>query len=58
MKSKGQGIHRAVIADDDRLKAMEIKRTLKRQGISDVVVVGNQELLWQKIYPKRLKIGC
>ena len=58
MKSKGQGIRRAVIADDDRLKAMEIKRTLKRQGISDVVVVGNQELLWQKIYPKRLKIGC
>lgn len=49
MKSKGQGIRRAVVADDDMLKAMEIKRALKRQGISDVDVVGNQELLWQEI---------
>ena len=58
MKNRRPKIRRAIIADDEILKAMEIKRTLKRQGISDVVVVGNQELLWQKIYPKRLKIGC
>ena len=39
-----------MIADDEILKAMEIKRTLARQGISDVDIIRNQEQLWEEIY--------
>ena len=50
MKNRRPKIRRAIIADDEILKAMEIKRTLARQGISDVDMVRNQEILWEEIY--------
>lgn len=41
-----------VIADDNVLKAREIRKTLERNGIRDVDVVKDQEKLWEMIYGK------
>lgn len=39
-----------VIADDNVLKAREIRMYLERNGIRDVDVVKDQEKLWEMIY--------
>lgn len=39
-----------VIADDNVLKAREIRKTLERNGIRDIDVVKDQEKLWEMIY--------
>lgn len=39
-----------VIADDNVLKAREIRTTLERNGIRDIDVVKDQEKLWEMIY--------
>lgn len=39
-----------VIADDNVLKAREIRTYLERNGIRDVDVVKDQEKLWEMIY--------
>ena len=40
----------AVIADDDIIKAFEIRRALEYSGITDVDIVSDQEKLWERIY--------
>lgn len=40
----------AVIADDDIIKAFEIRSAMEINGITDVDIVRDQEKLWEKIY--------
>lgn len=40
----------AVIADDDIIKAFEIRTALEFSGITDVDIVRDQEKLWERIY--------
>lgn len=43
-------VSRAIIADDEILKAMDIKKALAFNRIFDVKIVSSQEKLWEEIY--------
>lgn len=53
MKNNEVKICRAVIADDESLKAIAIKRALESNGVANIKIVGNQEQLWEEIYKSR-----
>lgn len=46
----------AVIADDDPIKRVAIRRALEFNGVRNIMTVGNQEKLWKQIYHGEDKI--
>lgn len=50
MMGNGRKIHRAVIADDEILKAVDIRKALEFNRVFDVKIVGSQDRLWEEIY--------
>lgn len=47
---------KAVIADDDVFKGNDIRKALEFNGIRDIMIVRNQEKLWEQIYCGKDKI--
>ena len=47
---------KAVIADDDVFKGIDIRKALEFNGISNIITVRNQEKLWEQIYQGEEKI--
>lgn len=41
---------KAVIADDDVFKGIDIRKALESNGIRNIMIVRNQEKLWEQIY--------
>ena len=48
---------RAVIADDDVFKGIDIRKALEFNGIRNIMTVRNQEQLWEQIYHSEDKIN-
>lgn len=47
---------KVLVADDEVIKYMAIKKALEFNGIHDIQLVGNQEAVWEEIekeYPPR-----
>ena len=40
---------RVLVADDNIIKSMDIKKALEFNGIKDIKLVGNQEAVWEEI---------
>ena len=40
---------RVLVADDNIIKSMDIKKALEFNGIKDIKLVGNQESVWEEI---------
>lgn len=47
---------KAVVVDDDVFKGADIRKTLEFNGIRNVMIVRNQEKLWNQIYHGKDKI--
>ena len=47
---------RAVIADDDVFKGIDIRKALEFNGIRNIMTVRDQEKLWEQIYHSKDKI--
>lgn len=47
---------KVVIVDDDVIKGIDIQRALKFNGIKNIMIVGDQEKLWEQIYYGEEKI--
>ncbi|MCM1087794.1 MAG: response regulator [Muribaculaceae bacterium] len=47
---------KAVIVDDDAIKAADIRKALEFNGIRNIMIVRNQEKLWEQIYHSENKI--
>lgn len=47
---------KAVIADDDVFKGNDIRKALEFNGIRNIMIVRNQEKLWEQIYCGKDKI--